>query len=311
MFLKKINDFITTYMPLLVLGIGGLALFFPKTSLWIQTSWINYLLMLVMFGMGLTLKPADFLTVLQHPKDILIGSITQFTIMPLLAFILGKFFGLETALLAGVVLVGACPGGTASNVMTFLGRGDIAFSVGMTSINTLLAPLLTPVITYLFLHTHVTIDIFNMFLSILKVVIFPIGLGFLATRFFPKHVQKMIGVLPLMSIGAIALIIATVVSHQAQQIFKTGFIVLAVVILHNLLGYLMGFLIATLFKMKPQKIKAFSLEIGMQNSGLATSLATTTFPSFPLVAVPGAVFSVWHNISGALLAHAFRKWGKP
>ena len=294
-------------MALIILAVSVLALFAPGTCLWVQTSWINYLLMVVMFGMGLTLKPSDFAVVFKHPKDIIIGCLAQFTIMPLLAFGLGKMFGLETGLLAGVILVGTCPGGTASNVITYLSKGDVALSVGMTGVNTLLAPVLTPAITYLLLKTSVHVDVLSMFLSIVKVVIVPIVLGFVINHFFGKYTSKASEVLPLISVAAIALIVASVVSHNAQKILETGAVVFAVVVLHNVLGYLAGFLLGILLKFPLSKRKALSVEIGMQNSGLATSLAGTAFPDLSMATVPGAIFSVWHNISGAILASVLRR----
>ena len=294
-------------MAAIVLVIAALALFVPKTCLWIQTSWINYLLMLVMFGMGLTLKLDDFTIVFKRPKDIVIGCVAQFTIMPLLAFLLGKAFGLEAGLMAGVILVGTCPGGTASNVMTYLSKGDVALSVGMTSVNTVLAPFLTPAITYLLLKTTVSVDVVSMFVSIIKVVIVPIALGFLINGLWGKHTEKVADVLPLVSVTAIALIVAAVVSHNSARILETGAQVFAVVILHNLLGYAVGYLLALAFRMPMSRKKALAIEIGMQNSGLATSLAGTAFPGLAMATVPGAVFSVWHNISGALLANLFRR----
>ena len=305
---KKICDFSIKYMAILILGVAALALFIPQTALWVQTSWINNLLMLVMFGMGLTLNPKDFLMVLKRPKEILIGGVAQFTIMPILAFILGELFGLDTALLTGVILVGTCPGGTASNVMTYLAKGDVALSVGMTSANTLLAPILTPLITYFFLRTSVNMDIWAMFFSIIKVVIVPIGLGLLMTKLWGKLTQKASSYLPFVSVVAITLIIASVVSHNSGQILETGFVIFAVVVLHNLLGYVAGFGIASILHMNTPQKKAMSMEIGMQNSGLATSLAMTSFPNLSMATVPGAIFSVWHNISGGILASVFRKW---
>lgn len=294
-------------MALIILAVSVLALFAPGTCLWVQTSWINYLLMAVMFGMGLTLKPSDFAVVFKHPKDIIIGCIAQFTIMPLLAFGLGKIFGLETGLLAGVILVGTCPGGTASNVITYLSKGDVALSVGMTGVNTLLAPVLTPAITYLLLKTSVHVDVLSMFLSIVKVVIVPIVLGFVINHFFGKYTSKASEALPLISVAAIALIVVSVVSHNAQKILETGAVVFAVVVLHNVLGYLAGYLLGILLKLPLSKRKALSVEIGMQNSGLATSLAGTAFPDLSMATVPGAIFSVWHNISGAILASVLRR----
>lgn len=306
--LEKISDFFGKYMAFIVLIVAALALFAPGTCLWIQTSWVNYLLMIVMFGMGLTLKLEDFKLVFTRPKDILIGCVAQFTVMPLLAFALGKIFGLDAALLAGVILVGTCPGGTSSNVITYLSKGDVALSVGMTSVNTLLAPLLTPAITYLLLRTTVTVDPVSMFLSIIKVVIIPIALGFIINKLFGKVTQKLVKVLPTISVIAICLIVAAVVSHNSEKIMTTGLVVFAVVILHNLLGYACGFGLGRLLHMSVPKTKAISIEIGMQNSGLATSLAGTAFPDLAMATVPGAIFSVWHNISGAILANIYNRW---
>ena len=303
--MKKLTSIISKYMALIVLIAAALALFWPASCLWIQTSWINYLLMIVMFGMGLTLKIEDFITVFRHPRDVLTGCIAQFTIMPLLAWLLGKVFGLDAGLLAGVILVGTCPGGTSSNVITYLSKGDVALSVGMTSVNTLLAPVLTPAITWILLRKTVQVDVQVMFLSILKVVIIPIALGFIINRFLGKYTEKAVGVLPLVSVTAITLIVASVVSHNAQKILETGAVVFIVVILHNLLGYVAGYLLGIVIKLPLPKKKALAIEVGMQNSGLATSLAGTAFPDLAMATVPGAIFSVWHNISGAILANIF------
>ena len=257
---------------------------------------------------GLTLKLEDFKLVFTRPKDIIIGCLSQFTIMPLLAFILGKVFNLDAALLAGVVLVGTCPGGTSSNVITYLSNGDVALSVGMTSVNTLLAPFLTPAITYLLLRTTVTVDMFSMFISIVQVVIVPIALGFLINKLFGKFTQKLVKILPCISVIAICLIVASVVSHNSEKIMTTGVVVFAVVILHNVLGYACGLGVGKLLRLSVPKAKALSIEVGMQNSGLATSLAGTAFPDLAMATVPGAVFSVWHNISGAILANIYRRW---
>ena len=305
--MKKISDFIGKYMAVIVLAVAALALFVPGTCLWVQTGWINYLLMIVMFGMGLTMRAGDFAVVFAKPRDIIIGCAAQFLIMPALAFGLGKAFGLSEELLVGVILVGTCPGGTSSNVITFLSRGDTAMSVGMTSINTLLAPVLTPALTYLYLRTSVNVDVKTMFVSIIQVVVIPIVLGVLINRFFGRYTEKVKDILPTVSVAAICLIVAAVVSHNSEKIMSTGAVIFIVVILHNLLGYTLGFLIGSLFKMDMPKKKAISIEIGMQNSGLASSLAANAFPALAMATVPGAIFSVWHNISGAVLAGIFRK----
>ena len=305
--MKRVSAFIGRHMAWIVLAIAALALFVPGTCLWVQTKWINFLLMIVMFGMGLTMKLSDFAIVFRRPRDVIIGCVAQFLVMPLLAFALGRLFGLSDELLVGVVLVGTCPGGTASNVMTYLAKGDTALSVGMTSINTLLAPVLTPLLTYLYLRTSVSVDVRSMFLSIIQVVIVPIGLGLLINRLFGKYTQKLSDALPTVSVTAICLIVASVVSHNSEKILSTGIVIFAVVILHNLLGYLCGYLVGVVFKMDLPRKKAVAIEIGMQNSGLATSLAGTAFPNLAMATVPGAVFSVWHNISGAILAGWFSR----
>ena len=304
-FLEKLSDFVGRYMAFIVVVVAATALFEPSALLWIKTSWITTLLMIVMFGMGLTLDPADFAVVFRRPKDIILGCVAQFTIMPLLAFGLGKIFALDDALLVGVILVGTCPGGTSSNVITYLSKGDVALSVGMTSVSTLLAPVLTPALTYLLLKQTVSVDMAAMFMSIVKVVILPIAAGFVINKFFSSTTQKAVRVLPLVSVTALVMIVAAVVSANSAKIMTTGLVVFSVVILHNILGYALGYMIAAFLKVPLAKKKAISIEVGMQNSGLATSLAASSFPSLALATVPGAVFSVWHNISGAILANIY------
>ena len=214
---KKIGGFIGKYMAVIVLAAAVTSLLLPGTFLWVDTSWVNILLMVVMLGMGLTLKAQDFLMVFRRPRDILIGCLAQFTIMPVLAFVLSRIFGLETGLMTGVILVGTCPGGTASNVITYLSEGDVALSVGMTSVNTLLAPLLTPIITWLLVRTSVSVDVTAMILSILKVVLLPITVGFIINHFWGRYTRKVRDILPTVSVCAITLIVAAVVSHNAQR----------------------------------------------------------------------------------------------
>jgi len=306
--LEKISQFFGKYMAIIVLAVAALALFVPESGMWIELGWVNYLLMVVMFGMGLTLKLDDFRLVFTRPKDILIGCGAQFVVMPALAFSLSKIFCLDPALTAGVVLVGTCPGGTSSNVITYLSKGDVALSVGMTSVNTLIAPILTPAITYLLLKTTVEVDMLAIFLSIIKVVIVPIALGFAINKFFGKFTARFVTVLPLISVIAICMIVSSVVAHNAGKILSTGFVVFAVVILHNTLGYACGYGLGRALRLNAPKTKALSVEIGMQNSGLATSLAGTAFQGLAMATVPGAIFSVWHNISGAILANVYNRW---
>lgn len=302
-FLEKVSDFVGKYMAVLVLAVAALALFAPASVSFIKTSYVNTLLGIVMFGMGLTLKAEDFKIVFSHPKDVALGCLAQFTIMPLLAFFLTRLFGLSPELAVGVILVGTCPGGTSSNVMTYLAKGDVALSVGMTGVSTILAPFLTPVLTYLLAGQTVDVNMMSMFLSIVKVVIIPIALGCIINKLFSDFTQKLVKVLPLVSVTAIVAIVAAVVSANASKIMTCGLLVVVVVMLHNVCGYALGFFIGKVLKLETAKCKAVAIEVGMQNSGLATSLATIHFAQYPLATIPGAVFSVWHNISGAVFAN--------
>ncbi len=292
-------------MAIIVIAMALLALFAPNAVGFIKTSYISILLGIVMFGMGLTLKPRDFRIVFSNPKDVIIGTVAQFLIMPLLAFILVKAFRLSPELAVGVILVGTCPGGTSSNVMTYLSKGDVALSVGMTAVSTILAPVMTPLLTYLYAGETVDVNMFDMFISIIEVVILPIVLGFVTNHFFSKFTEKAVDLLPLISTLAIVAIVGAVVSATASKLISSGLLILVIVILHNVLGYLLGYGAGLLMKMDTTKCRAVSIEVGMQNSGLATSLATVHFAQYPLATIPGAVFSVWHNVSGAILANIF------
>jgi len=298
-------NFIARWMGALVLLVATLALTLPATFAWIDTWTINPLLGVIMFGMGLTLSPHDFKVVLSRPRDILIGCLTQFTVMPLLALGLTWAFSLPQELAIGVILVGCCPGGTASNVITYLAKGDLALSVGMTAASTLLAPLLTPLLVWAMAGTMVHVDTLGMLLSIVYVVIAPIVCGLLCQRFLPLMTRRLTPVLPAFSSLVIALVVGIIVAHNADRLLTAGLLVVAVVVLHNLLGLTIGFTVGRLLRLQKPKCVALSIEVGMQNSGLASSLAVLHFAAYPLATIPGAVFSVWHNISGALVARLY------
>ena len=304
--MKRLCDFIAQWMGLLVLLVAAVAMFVPASFIWIETKTINPMLGVIMFGMGLTLSPSDFKIVLSRPKDILVGCLAQFTIMPLLAWLLTLAFSLPKELALGVILVGCCPGGTASNVITYLAKGDLALSVGMTACSTLLAPFVTPLFVWLMAGTMVNVDTLGMLLSIVYVVIAPIIVGLLFQRFLPGLTKAVTPYLPAFSSLAIAFTVGIVVSHNADRLMLGGQIVILVVMLHNLLGLSLGFLIGRLLRLEKPKCVALSIEVGMQNSGLASSLANMHFATFPLATIPGAIFSVWHNISGALVAKLFQ-----
>lgn len=304
--MKNVCDFIARWMGLMVLLVAIVSMLVPASFVWINTKAINPFLGVIMFGMGLTLSLNDFKIVLSRPKDILIGCLAQFTIMPLLAWLLTLAFSLPKELALGVILVGCCPGGTASNVITYLAKGDLALSVGMTACSTLLAPLLTPLLVWLMAGTMVDVDTWGMLLSIVYVVIAPIVVGLLCQRFMPNLTKAVTPYLPAFSSLTIAFVVGIVVSHNADRLMLGGMIVILVVMLHNLLGLSLGFLIGRLLRLQKPKCVALSIEVGMQNSGLASSLANLHFAAYPLATIPGAIFSVWHNISGALVAKVFQ-----
>ena len=303
--MKRICQIIAKYLTVLVLLAAVLGLLFPGAIRYLKPAYINPLLGVIMFCMGMTLKTDDFRVVFRRPKDVLIGCLAQFTVMPLLAFALTKIFSLDAALAIGVILVGCCPGGTASNVITYLAKGDLALSVGMTATSTVLAPVLTPLLVWLLAGEKVQVDVLGMLLSILWVVILPIGLGLLVKRFAPRVSEKAVAYLPALSTLTISTIVFIVIAANAEKLLSSGLIIILVVILHNLCGLGVGYLIGLALRLSPAKRRAISIEVGMQNSGLASSLANLHFAAYPMAAIPGAIFSVWHNISGGIVARLF------
>ena len=309
--MKKLCHYISEYMGLLVLATAVLALVVPGLFSSIKPAVVNPLLGVIMFGMGMSLRLEDFKIVFSRPKDVIIGCLAQFTIMPLLAWGLSQAFQLDETLALGVVLVGCCPGGTASNVITYLAKGDLALSVGMTGVSTLLAPFLTPLLTWMLAGKSVDVDVLSMFLSILWVVILPIVVGLFVKWLWPKFTEKATDYLPAFSSIAIALIVAIVISANAEKLLAGGLLIVIVVVLHNVCGLGLGYLLGRMLRLSEPKMRAISIEVGMQNSGLASSLATIHFAAYPLATIPGAIFSVWHNISGAVVAFLYRKKSLP
>lgn len=300
--LLKLTQFVSKTFALWVLLFAFLAFVSPEAFLEIR-GYIPYLLGIVMFGMGITLTFNDFSEVVKHPKSVIVGMVGQFVIMPAIAFALAKLFVLPTDLAIGVILVGACPGGTSSNVMTYLAKGNTALSVACTTISTLLAPLLTPIIFYVLASQWIDIDASAMFASVLKMVLFPIFLGLVIRALFKKQMAQISQTMPLVSVIAIVLILAAVVAGSKDKIIDSGLLIFGVVVLHNCLGYLIGFIAAKALRLNNYDSKAIAIEVGMQNSGLGAALATAHFN--PIAAVPSAVFSFWHNVSGPILANYF------
>ncbi|HBO4043300.1 TPA: bile acid:sodium symporter family protein [Pseudomonas aeruginosa] len=302
--LTALSRFVSASFPFWVLLFAILAFFRPAWFLPLTVA-IAPLLGLVMFGMGLTLKGEDFREVARHPIRVLIGVLAQFVIMPGLAWLLCRLLQLPAEIAVGVILVGCCPGGTASNVMTWLSRGDVALSVAITSVTTLLAPLVTPALVWLLASAWLPVSFAAMFLSILQVVLVPIALGLLAQRLLGERTRQVAEVLPLVSVFSIVVIIAAVVAASQARIAESGLLIMAVVMLHNGFGLSLGYLTGKLTGMPLAQRKALAIEVGMQNSGLGAALANAHFS--PLAAVPSALFSVWHNLSGSPLAALFRR----
>ena len=305
--MKKVCKLISDYMGVLVLLSAITALTFPETISRVKPTVINPLLGVIMFGMGLTLRAEDFRIVFSRPKDVIIGCLAQFTVMPLLAWLLARIFSLDEALTVGVMLVGCCPGGTASNVITYLAKGDLALSVGMTGVSTVLAPIATPLLVWLLAGQTVDVNVVGMLLSILWVVILPIVAGLVVKRLWPRQTAKATAFLPALSTLAICAIVLIVISANAGKLMSGGLVIVLVVMLHNVCGLGIGYGIGRLLGLSTAKRRAISIEVGMQNSGLASSLATLHFAAYPMATIPGAVFSVWHNISGAIVARLFAR----
>ncbi len=300
--LAKLSAFFGKTFAFWVIAAAIIAFYLPEIFK-VLAPYISILLGIVMFGMGLTLRAKDFSEVIKRPLDVLIGIVGQFAIMPLLAYLLCILLQLSPEVAVGVILVGCCPGGTASNVMTFLGRGDVPLSVTISACTTVLAPVVTPTLIYVFAQQWVQVDPVAMFISIFYIMVLPIVAGVLVNTFFGKVVRNAVPVLPLISVFAIVAIVCAVVAVSRDQIARTGLVIFAVVVLHNTLGLALGYVLAKIFKMDLKKRKALAIEVGMQNSGLGVALAMAHFN--PLSAVPSAIFSVWHNISGPILATVF------
>ena len=253
-----------------------------------------------MFTMGLTLRAADFKRILEDPRPILVGVLLQFILMPLLAVVLAKMFGLSNQLTAGLVLVGCCAGGTASNVISYLARADLALSISMTVCSTLVGVVATPLLTGFYLATTINVDTIGMLVSIIQIVLIPVLAGITLSHFFPELIRPLTPALPALSILIILTIIAIVVALNSDSLLEVGALTLVAVVLHNLGGMCGGFYLSRLMGFDTRQSHTIAIEVGMQNSGLGVALALEFFSA--TAALPGALFSVWHNISGSLLA---------
>lgn len=294
---------ISRLFPILAIIVALLAYNDP-TPLMSWKASIIPLLALIMFCMGLTLRLNDFKRVWNNPQPIALAIIIQFTVMPISALLLAKAFSLTDELTIGMLVVGACAGGTASNVMTFLARGDVALSVSMTLASTLWGVIATPWIIQVSAGQIINVNSFAILLSVIQMVLLPIIAGILVTHFLPSFAKKVNQYLSDIASGLILLIIAIVVALNADEIATLSYAVFAAVILHNIIGLISGYAAGKLTNQTEVTCRTLAIEIGMQNSGLGVALALKHFG--PIAALPGAIFSIWHNISGALIAGIWR-----
>lgn len=290
---------ITTLFPLWAILFSLLAWWQPAPFVDLKPS-IPYLLGLVMFGMGMSLQPSHFVSALKRPKVLFVGTLLQYLLMPLIAFALALLFQLPEMLLVGMILVGASPGGTASNVICYLAKGDVALSITLTTLSTLLAIFFTPLLTLLYAGHHVDVPVLQMLLTIFKIIILPVTLGVVLNYFFATRLASIKPVFPALSVFAIVVIIAIVVALNQQRLADIAFVLVLAVMLHNLLGLSISYGVASLLGWDKKTRRTLAIEVGMQNSGLAVALALKYFA--PMAALPGALFSVWHNLSGAIFA---------
>lgn len=276
----------------------------PQTSAWVIPN-TSYLLGIILFGMGLTLRGADFARIVKRPVPVILGTVAHYVIMPLLAWILCQVFQLKGATAAGVILVGSCPSGTSSSVMAYLAGGDVALDVSIETLSTLLAPIALPGLLLFYAGQYVAIPTQSLFLSTVKIVLVPIILGVVIHTLFKKTVDRVTRALPLVSQVAILLIIGAVISANHAELFTAATaMVIPVVMIHNLSGYGLGFLFSKLIRLKDPQRKAITFEVGMQDSSLGATLAMKYFT--PAAAIPSTIFSIWHNISGSILSSYWR-----
>ena len=315
-FLIKLSQWLAANASLFIISIAIVTFFVPNLFDWVRGTTQTVILGIIMLTMGLTLTTHDFRILLHRPIDILIGALAQFFIMPCVAYLLVGVFHLEPALALGILLVGCCPGGVSSNIMSFLCHGDVAFSVGMTCASTLLAPVMTPLLMQLTAGEFIRIDTVGMFLNILIVTIIPVGIGCFLNYSFSKsmHFPTLQSLMPSVSVICLACIVGGVISTVHDDLISRGLWLFvwtfAVVFCHNTLGYALGYTAGRLARFNTAKKRTISIEVGMQNAGLATVLAGNFFAAQPLAVLPCAISCAWHSISGTILAGLFLRWDR-
>ena len=306
---QRVSRALSAHTSLFIVAVAVVSWFAPCLFGWVRGQAQAMVLGAIMLAMGMTLTAEDWRVLLRRPWDILVGVCAQYGIMPLLALLLVWGLGLPRGIAVGLLLVGCCPGGVSSNIMSLLGRGDVAYSVGMTSATTLLAPLITPLLMLWLAGERVEVHAQALFMSILWVTALPIAVGSLLNHFLGRRAMyaQVCSVLPGVAVLALACIVGGVVSAQGERFFTQGVLIFVGVLLHNGLGYMLGYLTGMLMRMPRPKRRTLSIEVGMQNAGLATVLATQHFRLLPEAAVAAAISCAWHSLSGTLLASLFRR----
>ena len=307
-FFQAISRFLAAYTSPVIVGVAAVTFVVPDLFRWVKGDVQTLVLGIIMLTMGMTLTTEDFKILAKRPFDIFIGAVAQYTLMPLIAFVMVKVMNLPPAIAAGLLLVGCCPGGVSSNIITFLSRGDVAFSVGMTTASTLLAPVMTPLLMLYLAGDKIDINAIGMFKSILIVTILPVAVGFIGNYFWGRKTayQEFCKTMPGVSVIAFACIVGGVITFNGKHFFNSGLLIFAAIFLHNAIGYLLGYGVGFIARMTKAQKRTISIEVGMQNAGLATNLATTHFAAAPEAAIASAVSCVWHSISGTFLAGIFR-----
>ena len=311
--MKGLFKWIEKYFFILILIAVAISLIFPHSFDWVLEGFmginmINILLGIILFGMGTTLKLENFINVFKRPKEIVIGVSAQYLIMPLIALALARLFSLNDALTVGLVLVGTVPGGTASDVVTFLAKGDVALSVSLTAVSTVISPILTPILTLILIGNQISFNPVDMFISIFQIVIIPIALGLLLNYKFPDFCEELKNYLPTLSAVVIAIIVAGVIGPNKAAIIESSVVIMAVIILLYFIAMGLGFVVGYLSGMNLKQMIALAIELCFQNSGLSTSLAKTHFSNLTLATVPGALYSVWQNFAGSIIAYILTKY---
>lgn len=311
--MKRIFKAIENYYFIIIIVMVILSLAQPGLFNWVLSEYagvnvINLLLSLVLFTMGTTLTFDNFVNVFKNPKEIMVGISAQYILMPLITMALASLFSLDAALTVGIILVGTVPGGTASDVITFLAGGDVALSVSLTAVSTVLSPILTPFITLLLIGNQIHFNPIDMLISIVQIVIIPIAIGLLLNYRFPMFCKKLKDYLPAVSSLVVCLIVAGVIGANKTAILTSSGIIILVIVLQYFIAMGLGFIAGFISGMGKKQIVTLAIELAFQNSGLSTSLAKTHFPSLAQATVPGALYSVWQNFAGSILAYLFKRY---